>query len=92
MVALLRFYADEQDENRQYARGVRNTSKKQQEMYNERANQTFKKQMDNLSEYGIPKYTHPFSEDEPNFSNELHTRDYSTTPKKSKGIHGKNNK
>ena len=61
-------------------------------MYNERANQTFKKQMDNLSEYGIPKYTHPFSEDEPDFSNELHTRDYSTTPKKSKGIHGKSNK
>ena len=43
MVALLRWYAPNQDENKQYARGVRNTSKKQQEMYTERANQTFKK-------------------------------------------------
>ena len=49
--------------------------------------------MDNLSEYGIPKYTHAFSEDEPNFSNELNTRDYSQSPKKSAGgIHGKNKK
>jgi len=43
MVALLRHYAPSQDENKQYARGVRYTSKKQQEMYTIRANETFKK-------------------------------------------------
>jgi hypothetical protein len=49
-----------------YARGVRNTSKKQQEMYNKRANSTFRKQMDTLSDPN-PKDSHDLSEDEPNF-------------------------
>jgi len=50
-----------------YARGVRNTSKKQQEMYNKRANSTFRKQMDSLSEPN-PRDLHNESEEEPDFT------------------------
>ena len=50
-----------------YARGVRNTSKKQQEMYNKRANSTFRKQMDSLS-VPNPKDLHEQSEEEPDFT------------------------
>ena len=51
-----------------YARGVRNTSKKQQEMYNKSANECFYKQMKNLSDPN-PKDLHDWSEDEPDFIN-----------------------
>ena len=51
-----------------YARGVRNTSKKQQEMYNKRADETFRKQMDTLSDPNVPKDLHDLSEDEPDFT------------------------
>lgn len=50
-----------------YARGVRNTSKKQQEMYNKRANSTFRKQMDTLSEPNA-RDLHDLSEEEPDFT------------------------
>lgn len=49
-----------------YARGVRHTSKKQQEMYHKRANSTFRKQMDALS-VPNPKELHEESEEEPDF-------------------------
>ena len=67
MVALLRHHAEGLEENKQYARGVRYTSKKQQEMYIRVANETFKGQMENLIS-NHPSYVHEESEDEPDFS------------------------
>ena len=51
-----------------YARGVRNTSKKQQEMYNKRADSTFRKQMEYLSDPNPKHLIHEYSEDEPDLT------------------------
>ena len=69
MVGLLRHFAQSQEENRQYARGVRYTSKKQLEMYSQQAKENFLLQMQNLSDYN-PSYVHDESEDEPDFEYE----------------------
>jgi hypothetical protein len=74
MVALLRYYAPDNEENRQFQRGVRYTSKKQLEKYSQQAKENFLLQMENLSDHNprknIPSYIHEMSEDEPDFVNE----------------------
>jgi len=75
MVALLRYYAPDNEENRQFQRGVRYTSKKQLEKYSQQAKENFLLQMINLSDHNprknIQSYIHEMSEDEPDFVNEL---------------------
>lgn len=76
MVAMLRCKADEKgnEENRQFQRGVRYTSKKQLQKYSQQANENFLLQMINLSDHNpkknIPTYIHDLSETEPDFVNE----------------------
>jgi hypothetical protein len=66
MVAHLRYLASMEGDTK-YARGVRHTSKKQQEMYKDRANKTFRKQMDMLSDLN-PKNLHDLQEEMPVFT------------------------
>lgn len=72
MVQLLRSLASRSDENKEtgkFARGERNTSKQQWEMYVLKANFLFRKQMDVLSDLN-PKFIHDLSESEPDFGSE----------------------
>lgn len=67
MVAMLRQFGTEYEENKKYARGERNTSFKQREMYNANCDKKFEKQMENLSSLA-PSYVHNDSECEPDFT------------------------
>lgn len=67
MVGMLRQTAPNVEENKKYSRGVRYTSNKQREKYNQNANDKFAQQMKNLSQ-NDPSYVHNVSEDEPDFT------------------------
>lgn len=69
MVGILRHHAPNQKENQKYARGVRNTSDKQRDLYNKQQNKHFEKQMKNLSKLYPDPEQGAQSEDEPDFTN-----------------------